>query len=446
MNFQRQLEQDLMAWKNRPGHMPLLLRGARQVGKTSLVQQFGKKNYLSVCEVNLELQPELAMCFDDLNPTAILEKLSAYTSIRIIPGETLLFIDEIQEASNAIQALRYFKEKLPELDVIGAGSLLEFSLNAESFRMPVGRVEFLYLKPLSFAEFLWARGAAPLSAAISKVTLNHPLPEVLHQKALGFIREYLVLGGMPAVLANYARLHEFAEAQREQLHLWATYRGDFGKYGSAATLPLLQQVFDKLPQLVAQQTKYSKIDPDVRSASLKRAINLLAQAGVLHQVVSTSAAGMPLNALLNEKKYKLLFLDVGMISARTQLSAEILMRENLHLVHQGALCEQFVGQELLANQLPYVFPEIYYWSREQKNSHAEVDFVISIKDKIVPIEVKSGGSGWLKSMKIFLEEKNCPMGVRISERQLSLEGNILSIPLYMIAQLPELIKQAESVL
>lgn len=440
MEFQRLLEQDLFAWKERPGHLPLLLRGARQVGKTSLVRQFARKHYRSICEVNLEFQPELKICFEDLNPKLILEKLSAYLSISIIPGETLLFIDEIQEAPIAIQALRYFKEKLPELDVIAAGSLLEFALNAESFRMPVGRVEFLYLKPMSFSEFLLMRGAEALLRAIEKSDLAHPLPDILHQKALQFVREYLILGGMPGVLSAYQMQGKFLDAQRTQSLLWTTYRGDFAKYGSAVTLPALNTIFDKLPQLIGQQTKYSKIDPDSRAAVLKSAIDLLTQAAIVHQVISTSAGGLPLNALLNEKKYKLLFLDVGLISARTQLSAQILTQEDLHLVHYGALCEQFVGQELLANQLSYLPPEIYYWSREQKNSQAEVDFVISIEDKIIPIEVKSGASGWLKSLKVFMEEKQVALGLRISERPLSLENQILSVPFYMISGLERLIK------
>ncbi len=430
-----------MAWKNRVGHLPLLLRGARQVGKTSLVREFAKANYVSLCEINLEFQPELIACFENLDPHHILEKIAAFTSQRIIPGQTLLLIDEIQEAPMAIQALRYFKEKLPELDVIGAGSLLEFVLNAPEFSMPVGRVEFLYLKPLSFSEFLLARGAEPLWKMISQANLEKPLPEVLHQKALQFVREYLILGGMPAVLSEYQTRMQFSDAQRIQMMLWMTYRGDFGKYGKTISLPALHKIFDQMPELVARQTQYNKIDPDMRSAVLKSAIDLLSQAGVLHKIISTAASGLPLNALLNDKKYKILFLDVGMITARAQLSGQILLEKNLQLIHEGALCEQFVGQELLANQLSYLSPEIYYWAREQKNSQAEVDFVISIGDKIIPIEVKSGSSSWLKSLKIFMEEKKVPIGVRISERPLSFEDKILSIPFYMIDGLEGLISR-----
>jgi predicted AAA+ superfamily ATPase len=439
MSFKRRLEKDLLAWKQRAGHLPLLLRGARQVGKTSLVRTFAQRHYRQMVEINLEERPELAGCFDTLNPQEILQKISAYTQQPIIPGETLLFIDEIQQVPQAIQAMRYFKEKVPVLDVIGAGSLLELTLNQVSFQLPVGRVEFLYLKPLSFEEFLWALGAEPLWQAITESSLIKPLAPVLHQRAMDYVRDYFIVGGMPAAVVKYQEAKDYKEVQRIQQHLWLTYRGDFAKYGERISLAALHSIFDKMPLLVGQQTKYSKIHPEMRAAVLKEAVQLLTQAGVIYSIYATTAGGIPLNALLNEKKYKLLFLDVGLIVARTQLSAQVLMQPDIHLVNEGVLCEQFVGQELLAYQPPHVPAELFCWSREQKNSQAEVDFVMASDHQIVPIEVKAGASGWLKSLKLLMQEKQLPLGIRVSDQPLLKSGDLLSVPFYMLFRLYDLL-------
>lgn len=446
MSFERFILQDLLAWKVRPNRAPLILRGARQVGKTTLVNFFGQHHFENMVAINLESSVNLKSAFEIFEPKKIINRIAAFTGQRIIPGKTLLFIDEIQEAPKAIQALRYFKENLPDLHVIAAGSLLEFVLNSDQFKMPVGRVEFLYLQPLSFAEFLKAQGDAILLETLQETALDNPLPPELHQKALALVREYIALGGMPGVLSQYLPQKDITLAHHWQQQLLATYRNDFGKYAKAANIHVLNTLFEKMPTLIAQEVKYAKVEPDMRGEKIKSGLELLQYAGLVYKTYATAASGVPLNALLNYKKFKLFFVDTGLIAGSAQLTAEILNDTELTLIHQGALTEQFVAQELIAHQPAYMAPQVMYWSRDKKNSTAEVDFVIQLGSKIIPIEVKSGKTGRLKSLQVFMQEKGSPLGVKISQAPLSLEKNILSVPLYMLARLTPLISSTLAIL
>lgn len=435
----RDIEKDLLVWKNQQGRLPLLLRGARQVGKSYVVEKFGQTQFEHLLIINFELQPELQDCFTGLDPNRILQSLYLLTGQKVIPGKTLLFIDEIQECPNAIRALRYFKEKMPALHVIGAGSLLEFTLNNADFRMPVGRVQFIYLKPCSFREYLSACGYSQLREYLQTVTLDAPILPAVHEELLKRVREYMVLGGMPAVLQKYIEHKDFAEVQGIHAVLLNTYQTDFGKYASRACHEDLRRLFPKIPGFVGLEFKYASIDPEMRSRDIKLALDMLGYAGLLYRVYSTSASGLPLISLINEKKFKLLFLDTGLVQRATQLSAKTLMREDILLVNRGMVAEQFVGQELLAYQSPFEEAQLFFWSRAEKSSMAEVDFVFNIQGNIVPIEIKAGSTGRLKSLKIFMQEKKINLGLRISQLPLKLENNILSLPLYMIAEIPRLV-------
>ncbi len=335
-------------------------------------------------------------------------------------------------------ALRYFKEKLPELHVIGAGSLLEFALREKGMKMPVGRVQYLYLKQLSFREFLYVSGNSNLLEFLDNVDLSQEIPEVIHQQALKLVRDYMSVGGMPMVLDEYLQSQSLQECQRYQTLLLRTYRDDFAKYATTARHKYLQQVYDQTPGLAGRQIKYVNISPEMDSRYLKEAISDLSKAGVIFPVYTTSAAGLPLITHANFKKFKLLFLDIGLLKRATKLDLELLFSENLMLLNRGALAEQFVGQELLAYQDPYDEPQLFYWSREEKSSTAEVDYLINIHANIVPIEVKSGKTGSLKSLHILMREKKLPLGIRISEKKLYLHNNILSLPFYLIYRLPQL--------
>lgn len=441
MLMKRTLMKSLQVWQAKSMHLPLLLRGARQVGKTYLIEQFGKTFFNNLVSINFEFSPEFKACFSTLKPQDILNAIEIVSKQRITPGNTLLFLDEIQLCPNAIMALRYFKEQLPELHVIGAGSLLDFALSEANMHMPVGRVQYMYLKPLSFIEYLHATNNHPLIEFITQVSLNNEIPDAIHDSALQCVREYMVLGGMPMVLDGYLKTGSMVECQEYQTILLRTYGDDFAKYAATARHKYLQQVYNRTPGLVGQQIKYVNISPDMDSRYLKTAIEDLKKAGVIFPVYSTSAVGLPLLTHLNEKKFKLLFLDIGLMKRSTKLDVELLLTDDIMLLNRGAIAEQFVGQELLAYQDPLDEPQLYYWEREEKSSTAEVDYVLNFDATITPIEVKAGKTGSLKSLHLFMKEKNISIGVRISSKKLAMKDKVLSLPFYLISQLQRLLQQ-----
>jgi len=438
----RDVQKDLLNWKQQVDHMPILLRGARQVGKSYVVEQFGRDHFENCMVINFELQPELISCFETLHPADILQKLTLSTHQKVIPGQTLLFLDEIQDCPNAIRALRYFKEKLPELHVIAAGSLLEFTLNDADFRMPVGRVQSLYLKPLSFKEYLTAANYQDLREFIETVDLKKPIPDVIHQALLKQVKIYMSLGGMPSVLATYfskeTPSYDFSFCRQKQALLLNNYRQDFGKYAKHVQIKNLQLVFEKAPGMVGDHFKYANVDPDTRSHYIKDALALLQYAGLVNYIYSTAASGIPLITLINEKKFKILFLDVGLVVYATRIEPELLLND-IMLVNRGALAEQFVGQELLAYASNYDEAKLYFWCREKKSSMAEVDYIMTAGSKIIPIEVKAGSTGQLKSLHLLMHERNMPLGVRVSQQPLQFDGKILSVPIYMVGEIERLI-------
>lgn len=438
--MKRTITQSLTQWVKSASRVPLLLRGARQIGKTFTIRELAKTHFKNLVEINFELEPFYADCFQSLQPKNIINLIQDLSRQTIVEGETLLFLDEIQECPKAIMALRYFKELMPKLHVIGAGSLLEFVLNEPDFSIPVGRVQYMFMYPASFREYLQALGYEGLLNQLTRVTISQPLEEVVHHKLLQLLREYLFTGGMPDAIQAYINEQDFSAVQYKQTLLLNTYRNDFGKYNKQIRYQYLQKVFDKTPMLLGQQIKYSKIDENIRSRDLKEAIQCLNYAGVIRSIYSTSASGLPLRALINEKKFKLLFLDIGLLIRATQVSAHQLFNEALNLIHQGGISEQFVGQELLAYQDCLLEPELHYWSRDIVGSQAEVDYLVTQESQIIPIEVKSGSTGTLKSLHRLMEERSLPFGIRISETPLTRHQNILSVPFYLISELPRLIR------
>lgn len=408
------------------------------MGKTYLVSQLGasfEKSHI----INFELEPEYKACFNSLKPEEILRSISFISQETIRPEKSLLFLDEIQECPNAIMAMRYFKEQMPSLHVIGAGSLLEFALSAKNFRMPVGRVEFMHLQPLSFREFLSAYQYDSLGSYLNEISLADSFNEVAHQQLLKLVKEYLVLGGMPEVHEDFLANHDFFECQKIQSSLISTYRRDFGKYADQHMHEYLESVFTNAPNLIGQQIKYVDFNRDYRSRDLKKAIDLLEKAGVVQRVFSAQANGLPLNASLNEKKFKLVFLDVGLANRNSRIDINTLLKGDLNFINRGHITEQFVGQELLAYSPFEEEPNLYFWAKDKVGSQAEVDFVIAHREAIIPIEVKSGKTGRLKSLRIFMDEKKSPIGVRISQKPLAFEDGILSVPYYLISELGRLL-------
>ncbi len=440
--MKRDMERDLFNWKERNDRPPLLLRGARQVGKSYIVEEFGKKAFKNIVIVNFEFRPELKQCFTTLDPVEIINKLQLLMGENIEAEKTLLFLDEIQECPNAIMALRYFKEKHDRLAVIGAGSLMEFALNSSDFKMPVGRIQFIHLEPLSFGEFLTASGNELLRSHLRGIRLNSVFDDAVHQKLMDLLRIYLIVGGMPAVVKEYLESRNFLNCQRIQNSLLQAYRNDFGKYAKSSELKYLQKVLDEAPRLVGNRIKYSNVDPHSKSRDIKQALNLLKLAGIVCPIYATAASGLPLGAQANEMKFKLNFLDVGLMQNACGLQAELTLTNNFFLINAGAVTEQLIGQELRAYFDSYLKCGLFFWARDKKSSSAEVDYVVAVDSLILPVEVKAGKTGTLKSLKLFIEEKKSLFGVRFSQEKLSLHDKVLTLPLYMAEQMKRLAREA----
>ena len=439
MRLQRQSLNTLIDWAQDSQRKPLLLRGARQVGKSYLVEQLAKQSFQSWLPINFELEPQYKACFQTLDPHEICNAIAAISHQPITAGETLLFLDEIQDCPQAIQALRYFKEKMPTLHVIAAGSLLELILNQADFRMPVGRVSFQYLYPLSFKEFLLNANPEVLPY-IEQATIKKPMSEAIHNHLLKSLRTYMLTGGLPEACAHYIDNKNLQKLQAIQASIIATYENDFGHYHHIVAAQYLRSCFNKSPLLVGQQIKYNKINSELRSRELKQAISALEDANILQRICATSATGLPLNATVNEKKFKLNFIDIGLVKRFNQLDASLLLENDIVLLNNGALAEQFVGQELLVYADSYEKTKLYFWARDGSGA-AEVDYLTVVDDKILPIEVKAGKIGKLKSLKQYLLEHQAPFGIRVSQLPLHKEENILTIPLYMLSELKRLCRE-----
>jgi len=346
--MERKIDTVLNEWKRSPLRQPLLIRGARQVGKTYAVTAFGKARFENLVSVNFEELSELAGCFSEFNPKTIIDRLSIITRRIIQPGNTLLFLDEIQECPRAITSLRYFYEKMPELHVIGAGSLIEFALQSKNFRMPVGRIQSLFMFPLSFDEFLKAIGEERICKYLNTITPKTGIDPAIKGRLENLIRSFLLIGGMPASVRAFADNISMEEIRRLQLGLIRTYAADFAKYASTAKHKYLKQVYASAPRMVGQRYKYSGVNPDIESKFLKDALQLLCEAMCLTKICHSSGTGLPLAASVNEKKFKLACLDVGMMQNSLGIQTPIALDMPVMQINAGSVAEQFVAQELLA--------------------------------------------------------------------------------------------------
>ena len=403
--MKRLAEKQIMAWKNSPRRKPLIIRGARQVGKTWLVEKVLSKEFDHFVTVDLETRRDLHRYFEqNLEPKNILKGLEFVTG-RIIPGKTLLFLDEIQACPRAIMALRYFYEKMPELHVVAAGSLLEFAFGEIS--IPVGRVQYLYMHPMTFYEYLTALG----KEAMAEVTLGsqNDVNEYLQQDILRELKNYFFVGGMPEAVKVYRDTDSFLEVFSVQSEIIDSYREDFSKYTPRVDINCLDAVFLNAAKSVGEQLKYTHLNAGHSYQTNHKAFDLLVKARVLHKIPSCDPSGLPLGATANHKKFKACMLDIGLLQRLCQVPVDTeISQENLLSIYRGKLAEQFVAQELLA----WHSRELFYWVRNAKNSNAEVDYLTVRNGKIYPVEVKSGPGGKLKSLHLMLENyPNCPQGL-----------------------------------
>lgn len=397
----RFIDWELEKWSKSALRKPLLLRGARQVGKTSAVRHLGEK-FKYYVEVDLNDQRELHTLFEKgYTPQQICQQLAVILDTPIEEGETLLFFDEIQACPAAINKLRYFYEKMPRLHVIAAGSLLEFALrDLPSFG--VGRIRSIFMYSFCFQEFLWALGKRSLADMIVHATPFSPLPELIHTKALEYLRTFLVIGGMPECVSTYVQTENMLECQQVLNELMQSYQDDFKKYHEKVPVGLLKDVLRSVALQGQGKFVYAQVDTACRTPQIKEALNMLCMAGLVYSVVHTDSNGIPLFAEAKEKYKRYIFMDTGLLQRMLELDlTDILVSNDLRLVNRGALAETFVGTELVKNYSPYQNDNLYCWHREKKDSNAEVDYVISCRGVIYPIEVKSGVRGSMQSLRIF---------------------------------------------
>jgi len=425
----RHLSSHLKSWLNRKNRKPLLLHGARQVGKTWVVRELARTENIPLAEINFELRPDAKAAFSSPDPAAILHQL-ALVGFPLAPG-SILFLDEIQECPAALTALRYFYELQPQIPVVATGSLLEFAMDAPGFSMPVGRIESLWLHPMDFTEFLHAKGYADLAHAIAQLPPGTPLPAAAHATALRLLRDYFFTGGMPEPLRESLENPDPAPCRRAQLSILQTYRRDFAKYAPRVPADLAENLFLRTPGLVGNRLKFSKIDPGRRAASVRQALTALEKAGVIHQITHSAGQGLPLESQANPRLFKLAFLDIGLLHAALRIESELVAQPDLLAVHRGAAAEQFAAQELLAAQAPEHEPALHFWVREALNSQAEVDFLIPVDSRAIPVEVKSGATGTLKSLHLFLQSHPAtPYGIRLHSGPGHSEPRLRHVPLY----------------
>jgi uncharacterized protein len=442
--IERLINGQLSTWKEAAGRRPLILRGARQVGKSFTVRHWGRQSFVNTVVLNFEAQPELKPLFREMDSSATLTQLVRIFNAPIEDGKTLLFLDEIQECPEAILALRYIFESRPRLHVIAAGSLIDFvpREQPEKLRVPVGRIEYRYLHPLSFIEFLTAMREQGLIEAFAELSLLQPIPRILHEKALKQFADYLVVGGMPAVVDAYAQSPSGVRYQEIQSSIRQTYRDDFRKYRSRVDIDIIEAAFRSLPRHIARRFKYSELLPDSASKSTRRVLDLFEMARLISKIFASRSNGVPLDSEIDETNYKYILLDVGLINRALQLPPMSLLEWSSELMHSGPLAEQVVGQELIAYTPSFQEPRLHYWEREKQGSNAEVDYVIALDGMVIPIEVKAGTTGRLKSLRAFMEQKKSAVGVRISQHELSLHDGILSVPFYAISKLDKFIREA----
>lgn len=434
--LERNIDKYLTDWKESKSHKPLLLRGARQVGKSTAVRNLARK-FKSFIEIDLEQRQDLHSLFgSDLNIDNIIVQLGIIFNTKITDGETLIFIDEIQFCPRAITSLRYFYEQRPNLHIVAAGSLLEFAL-AELPSFGVGRVEFLYLYPFSFDEFLSAMGQSQLAEyKRTQCSPQNPLPQPIYEKLVGLFKEFLLVGGMPEVVGKWIETKDYSKCVKIQNDLLSSYRDDFVKYKTRISPLVLWKTLRAVAMQAGEKFVYSRADESTDSRQIKEALSLLELAGLIHSVTHTAANGLPLGAEANERYRKFLFMDTGLMFAMLNSNpGEIILEDSQTLVNKGGIAEVAAGLEIAKYSNPQIPSELYYWVRMEKNALAEVDYVAVIDHEITPIEVKSGLKGSMQSLYIFMEQKHLTRGIRTSLENFGTYNNIQIYPLYALSTL-----------
>jgi predicted AAA+ superfamily ATPase len=434
--MRREILDVLSDWKSEENRKVLLLRGARQVGKTYIVRELAKE-FKHFVEINFEKNTETHSFFDqNLDPERICKNLAVYFRVPIIEGETLLFFDEIQSCSKAIQALRFFYESKPKLHVIAAGSLLEFALS-DITSWGVGRIRSMYMYPMSFDEFLMANEEDALIEMKKEASAKKPIFPAFHDKLKEYLRFFLLIGGMPETIKTFiGNPTDMNSVQNVLSDIATSYYDDFAKYKRRIPVLRLREVMNSVVKQAGGKYIYSKAGPLSNPAQAKEALDLLEMAGLVYKVYHSSGQGVPLGSGVNFKKFKCLLHDSGIFQQIAGLRiTDLIVAENIDMLNKGSIAEAFVGVEFIKYSQETEKKQLYYWHREKRGSNAEVDYLIEERTEIVPVEIKSGSTGKMQSLNLFINEKKSSKGIRISLENFSQYGKITVIPLYAVSNL-----------
>jgi predicted AAA+ superfamily ATPase len=428
--MQRKISKQLVAWKNNPKRMPLIVNGARQVGKTFILKEFGTLHFKHVVYINLETNLLANSYFDsDITPLRIVQFLETLTNTRIIAGETLLILDEIQACPRALTSLKTFCEEAPQYHVVAAGSLLGVAVNRDKFSFPVDKVDVLNMFPMDFEEFLQALDKVLLSNEISSHYANlEDLPEALHVQAMELYKQYLIVGGMPAVVAEFIETGSLITSTEIQGRILNEYIADMAKYAAPVTSVKLRACYNSIPTQLARENKkfqYKTVQKGGTATLFGESINWLDSAGIILKCQKTDHGYMPVAAYQDLSDFKLYMSDTGMLTMKSGMAQQtILSPVEEDNGFMGAMSENYVAQALTYNGFP-----LYYWKNENT---AEVDFVLQINGKVIPLEVKKGLRTKSVSMSMFMKKYNCPYAIRVSRKNFGYENQIKSIPFYAV--------------
>lgn len=439
MYIERKIDSDLASWKTDPYRKPLLIRGVRQCGKTSSIREFGK-TFRYFAEINFEKTPMAKSVFEgNIDIMVICAQLEVITGIPIIDGETLLFLDEMQDCPSSIIALRYFYEDRPGLHIIGAGSLLEFALNRIS-SFGVGRITSFYMHPFSFREFLSALGEKILISVLDDASCALPLSEIAHQKLLSIYKAYIVVGGMPEAVLRFVETRSMLQARYVHQEILGTLLDDFGKYSDVLSPEILRDIFTFTLSRIGVQISFDKNSiPGLDHKTISTGLGILAQAGLLHIVYASKCDSLPIASCVNMRRMKLLFADTGLYLSASGLDvSSFTLETDFRKLNIGNVCELSAGLELINSMGSLYPPKLFYWKRDADGTNrgvAEIDYVIQKNSEIIPVEVKARTQGGMKSLWAFMEAKGCSFGVRASLENFGVMGSLRIYPVYGISKI-----------
>lgn len=428
--MKRKVMDNLIDWKNKKNKMPLIINGARQVGKTYILREFGEKNYRNVIYVNLETNIAVSSYFDsDISPIRIIKYLEAAFNQAILPGETLIILDEIQACERALTSLKYFCEDAPQYHIVAAGSLLGVAINRQNFSFPVGKVSTISLYPLDFEEFLWANNKDRLCFEIRECYKNdNKLPQAMHNELLELYKLYLIIGGMPRVIVEYLEKEKLIDLSLYQNEILNNYIADMAKYATNSESVRIRAAYNSIPNQLAKDNKkfqYKVVQAGGNATIFGAAIEWLNFAGVVYKCQKITQGIMPITAYSDLTSFKLYMADVGLLTMKSGMAHQTIL-SNLEIdnIFLGAITENYVAQALVAKGFP-----LYYW---ESKSIAEIDFVIQKEENIIPIEVKAGIRTRSRSLSVYRERYSPIYSIRISAKNFGFENGIKSVPLYAV--------------